>query len=199
MYQQRWKHTDFYLESKEVLWQKLTQQDIATLKDFYQANDHHPLENLHPQRQKEWLCSRFFLSKILKKPLTAIQFNPLYQVGKDYCSLSHDPNFIAVLISQIPCGLDLENDKRTVKQAPLIQRFLKELPNEFSTLQKWTLAESLYKWAGQNGENLEYSQLKFDASNQLFKYKGRIAHYSVQQIHYQQEVLNLSLVTTKHQ
>lgn len=144
-------------------------------------------------RKKQWLTTRLLLQKILKNDYAPILYDlngqPLLKDG--YISISHSKDWVAVYISEIRCGVDLEiySDKierissKYLSDAELI--LIKEKAGNQSHYTDflhlaWCAKESVFKWFSDGGLNFKIDMeiknidtekivLEFRKTNQLLE------------------------------
>lgn len=119
----------------------------------------------HPERKKAHLAGRFLLKQIYPNLLDddlliAPTGKPIYKNTSFHYSIAHSGNFVVVIGSNEPVGIDIEFDSE--KAASIQSKFMDEhelnllseticLPKKDIPLLVWTIKESAYKWRGEKG------------------------------------------------
>ena len=100
------------------------------------------------KRKKEFLSSRLLLNKLL--PNSSINYNKYNapEIENKHISISHSKNLVAIILSKIKVGLDIE--KINKKPLKLASKFIGEKNHENLTEEKatliWSCKEALFKW-----------------------------------------------------
>jgi phosphopantetheinyl transferase len=109
-------------------------------------------------QRKQFLVSQILLQELnLKESIFKnINGKPLLNNG-EYISISHDTNFVAIMVSKYPCGIDLQSISSKVlkiksKFVDDSDCFTTSLSEEDLTL-AWSVKEALYKI---NGDPMVY-------------------------------------------
>lgn len=141
--------TWFMTESREEM------QSMIALSD----SDHKEIEKFtSPSRQKEFLAVRLLLSAMMGYPgeiVHAPSGKPSLKGFPGHISISHSRNIAAIIQSDFPAGIDVEETGRNVTD--IARRFLSE--EELSWTMKsrdpqlarilcWSAKEAVYKMAG---------------------------------------------------
>lgn len=68
------------------------------------------LEKWHIKRQLEWLSGRYLIYAITGKTAIAVDDygKPYFLDNSAYFSVSHTNNYVALVLSQTPCGIDIQ-------------------------------------------------------------------------------------------
>jgi phosphopantetheinyl transferase len=119
----------------------------------------------HPERKKAHLAGRFLLKQIYpnlldEDLLIASTGKPIYKNNSFHYSIAHSGNFVVVIGSNEPVGIDIEFDGE--KAASIQSKFMNEhelnllsetncLPKKDIPVLVWTIKESAYKWRGEKG------------------------------------------------
>jgi len=119
----------------------------------------------HPERKKAHLAGRFLLKQIYpnlldEDLLIAPTGKPIYKNNSFHYSIAHSGNFVVVIGSNEPVGIDIEFDGE--KAASIQSKFMNDhelyllsettdLPKKDIPLLVWTIKESAYKWRGEKG------------------------------------------------
>lgn len=140
-------------------------QKLAELLNFTTSEDEIYISKFsHPKRQKDTIIvrnlARLLLSDITKKPFKTWRFivnatEARIAISKNtppyHISFSHSPNWMAVAVSALPIGIDIEDTKKARPWKGMID-FL-DLPcpnlkieNEIDFLKHWTTSEALFKF-----------------------------------------------------
>ena len=122
------------------------------------------------KRKKEYLASRFLLQLI--DPEAKISYNSFGAPqldNKQFISISHSKNIVAIIVSKYKVGLDVENI--TEKPLKLASKFIsknkwKSISKEKATL-IWCCKEAIFKWHQKGGVDF-----KKDISINAFKLKN---------------------------
>jgi 4'-phosphopantetheinyl transferase len=117
----------------------------------------------HPFRRAQWLASRVLLHHIHPNEKVVYDENgkPWLSVPHRHISFSHTADFIALLSSPEPCGIDIEIVSPKIER--IAHKFLK--PDELDAAMRgvnpetlytyWCAKEALYKVYGQKGVSLK--------------------------------------------
>ncbi len=140
---------------------------IAEAEDFFDvaltSSEATELSALQGLRRQEWLASRWLIHQLTgsseRLPLAKDAFSKPFFLDKPhlYCSLSHSKGLVGALLSEQPCGCDLQ--VLVDKMARIAPKFLSQPevdfiqthpPDQHLLLQHifWTAKESLYKAYG---------------------------------------------------
>ncbi len=144
---------------------KRNAQNSAELLNFTTVHDDiYASKFNNPDRRRDTITSRnlarLLLSSITKKPFKTWRFivntNQARMATTDdistyHVSFSHSPNWLAVAVSELPIGIDIEETKKSRPWQNMID-FL-DLPcpnlkieNEIDFLKYWTHSEALFKF-----------------------------------------------------
>lgn len=131
--------------------------DMATLEQGASEDDLISVEGFAPARRAERLAWRLLLHKMA--PAAEVEYlpsgKPVIKNSKyKYLSVSHCADCVAVMLSQRPCGVDVERVERNY--ARIAGRYLsvEELSlcdDERWMAMAWCAKEALYKRAGRMG------------------------------------------------
>ena len=103
-------------------------------------------------RRREWITSRIGIREILGENVSSNYINRKpYLVGSSHeLSISHSDNLVVVMISDNPCGVDIENTTRNFERVK--SRFLNPIELDFISGDDlplaWSIKEAAYKLIG---------------------------------------------------
>jgi phosphopantetheinyl transferase len=133
--------------------------------DFFLHATHQAAHINHPQRKKAHLAGRFLLKQIyphiqFEDLLISASGKPVYKNASFHFSIAHSGNFVVVIGSNEPVGIDIEFDVE--KAASIQSKFIADhelnrlsektlLPKKDFPLLVWTIKEAAYKWRGEKG------------------------------------------------
>ena len=152
--------------------------ELLKLKQF-SADDLSALNSFtHEHRKREWLAARILLEQMTEDKNLQIIYDehnkPSLQNSKQYISLSHSHNLLAIIIDEKETGIDIELIKPNILK--IKQKFMSDL--ELKALEKghkeevltlyWCAKESLYKLYGK--KNLRFKENLFV---EPFEYLGK--------------------------
>lgn len=115
-----------------------------------------PVESLYycsissPVRRKEWLMSRRMVRATLGDDVSTIYAGrrPALVGSDKHISISHSDNFVVLMVSDTPCGVDIENSERDFSRVQ--NRFMSK--KELSTISEidiaWGVKEAAFKMLG---------------------------------------------------
>ena len=131
--------------------------------DFGEALRLHIAEKKHPRVLNESLTAWNLLAEMLAdcgQPLPQVEFlesgKPVFADSPLRFSLSHSGRLVAVLLSDAPCGVDIQITDKSISDA-LIRRVLNERERSEGAdfFDVWTLKECLGKLSGDGLRILE--------------------------------------------
>ena len=147
-----------------AVWQTTeTEQDIHSAWKDTAMRYEIPESITHPHRRAQWLASRVLLHHLHPNEKVVYDENgkPWLSVPHRHISFSHTAEYIALLSSPEPCGIDIEIVSPKVER--IAHKFLK--PDEADTALRgvnpetlyvyWCAKEALYKVYGHKGVSLK--------------------------------------------
>ncbi|MCA6365257.1 MAG: 4'-phosphopantetheinyl transferase superfamily protein [Bacteroidetes bacterium] len=147
-----------------AVWQTTeTEEDIHHLWHQTASFNEIPASITHPHRRAQWLASRVLLHHVHPNEKVVYDENgkPWLSVPHRHISFSHTSDYIALLSSPEPCGIDIEIVSPKVER--IAHKFLK--PEELAAATKgmnpetlyvyWCAKEALYKVYGHKGVSLK--------------------------------------------
>ncbi len=145
------------LGSSIYLWR--LDEDILFFKAKVDINDAKWAEVITwvEDRRKEWIAGRYLIQQYANCSSKALQIDPY---GKphistpQHISLSHSGQYVALYISNNPCGIDIQVTSPTIRR--ISHKFMSDGDhNLFSSLQNeerlhviWSIKEAIYKAYG---------------------------------------------------
>ena len=145
------------------------------IPDFGEALRKHILEKKHPRVLGESLAAWNLLADMLTdcgQPMPQVDFlengKPIFVGSPLHFSLSHSGRLVAVLLSDAPCGADIQIMDKPISDA-LIRRVLNERERSEGAdfFDVWTLKECLGKLSGDGLRILEEKSVDFAAYSRL--------------------------------
>jgi phosphopantetheinyl transferase len=138
-----------------------TPAELLNMIKFSDADNTQFLKILAPKRQVEFLATRILTERITgKKSEIGYQTDgkPTLLNSRKFISISHSANLVAVFISELNCGVDVETINRDTDR--IAKRFLH--PSEIENIQKsdqpkllqliyWCAKEAIFKCSPQKG------------------------------------------------
>ena len=160
-----------------------------TLEELLELSHHHydhEIENISNEvRKKERITSRFLLETLIGKKVEVKYADS----GKPFCdgvhfSISHTKNFVAVIVSNKPVGVDIEYKSDRIFR--ITEKFMH--PDELKTLSEysekqkfalicWCAKETVFKIIEENGVDFAKMNCKVDSENIFLSYKS--AHFTL--------------------
>ena len=160
-----------------------------TLEELLEMSQHHydhEIENISNEvRKKERIISRFLLETLVGKKVEVKYADS----GKPFCdgvhfSISHTKNFVAVIVSNKPVGVDIEYKSDRIFR--ITEKFMH--PDELKTLSEcsekqkfallcWCAKETVFKIIEENGVDFAKMNCKVDSENIFLSYKS--AHFTL--------------------
>jgi len=148
----------------DSLFEMLSQEEINTCLSLTEKHQY--------SQAMSYTLQRYALSKTLNRfnlkdiPITRkLGHKPYYRPGGIHYSVSHTNGHIFVIVSDKPCGLDIEGQRPTITDILKREFGMKE-----GTIQHWTMVESCLKYHGCGLAGLK--DVSFDKKNQLL-YKNK--------------------------
>lgn len=149
---------------------------------------------MKPHRQREWLSSRFLLHRLAgDKQRHAIlkdkHGKPYRENCPEYISLSHSRDFVAVILSEKPVGIDIQ--KKEDKITRIAHKFVNQLednripdstaPDYYHAI--WGAKESMYKAYGK--KNLDFKKhmhvYPFQFLQSITAFRGHVSKEEIKQ------------------
>lgn len=170
--------------SELIIWRmdETLEEMMELTKHHY---DHELAEISNPTRKKERITSRFLLETIVGRKVEVKYADS----GKPFCdgvhfSISHTKNFVAVIVSNKPVGVDIEYKSDRIFR--ITEKFMH--PDELKTLSEctekqkfallcWCAKETVYKIIEENGVDFAKMNCKIDSENIFLSYKS--AHFTL--------------------
>jgi 4'-phosphopantetheinyl transferase len=89
------------------------------------------LEKWHFKRQLEWLSGRYLIYAITGKTTIAVDDygKPYFLDNSAHFSVSHTNNYVALLLSQTPCGIDIQT--YSPKIARIATKFINAIEEDY--------------------------------------------------------------------
>lgn len=171
-------------EAELIIWRM--DETLEELLEMSQHHYDHEIENISNEvRKKERIISRFLLESLVGKKVEvkyADSGKPFFD-GMHF-SISHTKNFVAVIVSNKPVGVDIEYKSDRIFR--ITEKFmhpdeLKTLP-ECSEKQKfallcWCAKETVYKILDTVGVDFAEMNCKINSENIFLSYKN--AHFTL--------------------
>ena len=171
-------------EAELIIWRM--DETLVELLEMSQHHYDHEIENISNEvRKKERIISRFLLESLVGKKVEvkyADSGKPFFD-GMHF-SISHTKNFVAVIVSNKPVGVDIEYKSDRIFR--ITEKFmhpdeLKTLP-ECSEKQKfallcWCAKETVYKILDTVGVDFAEMNCKINSENIFLSYKN--AHFTL--------------------
>ncbi|MEE0990195.1 MAG: 4'-phosphopantetheinyl transferase superfamily protein [Paludibacteraceae bacterium] len=156
-----------------------------TLEELLELSHHHydhEIENIsNDVRKKERIISRFLLETLVGKKVKVKYADS----GKPFCdgvhfSISHTKNFVAVIVSNEPVGVDIEYKSDRIFR--ITEKFMH--PDELKTLSEcsekqkfalicWCAKETVFKIIEENGVDFAKMNCKVNFDEIILTYKNR--------------------------
>ena len=171
-------------ESELIIWRM--DETLEELLEMSQHHYDHDIENISNEvRKKERIISRFLLETLVGKKVEVKYADS----GKPFCdgvhfSISHTKNFVAVIVSNKPVGVDIEYKSDRIFR--VTEKFMH--PEELKTLQEctekqkfallcWCAKETVYKILDTVDVDFAEMNCKIDSENIFLSYKN--AHFTL--------------------
>jgi phosphopantetheinyl transferase len=171
-------------EAELIIWRM--DETLEELLEMSQHHYDHEIENISNEvRKKERIISRFLLETLVGKKVEVKYADS----GKPFCdgmhfSISHTKNFVAVIVSNKPVGVDIEYKSDRIFR--ITEKFMH--PDELKTLSEcsekqkfallcWCAKETVYKIIQENGVDFAEMNCKIDSENIFLSYKS--AHFTL--------------------
>ena len=171
-------------EAELIIWRM--DERLEELLEMSQHHYDHEIENISNEvRKKERIISRFLLETLVGKKVEVKYADS----GKPFCdgmhfSISHTKNFVAVIVSNKPVGVDIEYKSDRIFR--ITEKFMH--PEELKTLSEcsekqkfalicWCAKETVYKIIEENGVDFAKMNCKIDSENIFLSYKS--AHFTL--------------------
>ncbi len=171
-------------EAELIIWRM--DETLEELLEMSQHHYDHEIENISNEvRKKERIISRFLLETLVDRKVEVKYADS----GKPFCdgvhfSISHTKNFVAVIVSNKPVGVDIEYKSDRIFR--ITEKFmhsdeLKTL-SECSEKQKfalicWCAKETVYKIIEENGVDFAEMNCKIEDKNIYLSYKN--SHFTL--------------------
>ena len=171
-------------EAELIIWRM--DETLEELLEMSQHHYDHEIENIsNDVRKKERIISRFLLETLVGRKVEVKYADS----GKPFCdgmhfSISHTKNFVAVIVSNEPVGVDIEYKSDRIFR--ITEKFMH--PDELKTLSEcsekqkfalicWCAKETVYKIIQENGVDFAEMNCKIDSENIFLSYKS--AHFTL--------------------
>jgi phosphopantetheinyl transferase len=171
-------------EAELIIWRM--DETLEELLEMSQHHYDHEIENISNEvRKKERIISRFLLETLVGKKVEVKYADS----GKPFCdgmhfSISHTKNFVAVIVSNEPVGVDIEYKSDRIFR--ITEKFMH--PDELKTLSEcsekqkfalicWCAKETVYKIIEENGVDFAEMNCKVEDKNIYLSYKN--AHFTL--------------------
>ena len=167
-------------EAELIIWRM--DETLEELLEMSQHHYDHEIENIsNDVRKKERIISRFLLETLVGKKVEVKYADS----GKPFCdgmhfSISHTKNFVAVIVSNKPVGVDIEYKSDRIFR--ITEKFMH--PDELKTLSEcsekqkfalicWCAKETVFKIIEENGVDFAEMKCKVDFDEIILTYKNR--------------------------
>lgn len=171
-------------EAELIIWRM--DETLEELLEMSQHHYDHEIENISNEvRKKERIISRFLLETLVGRKVEVKYADS----GKPFCdgvhfSISHTKNFVAVIVSNKPVGVDIEYKSDRIFR--ITEKFMH--PDELKTLSEcsekqkfalicWCAKETVFKIIEENGVDFAKMNCKVDSENIFLSYKS--AHFTL--------------------
>ena len=171
-------------EAELIIWRM--DETLEELLEMSQHHYDHEIENISNEvRKKERIISRFLLETLVGRKVEVKYADS----GKPFCdgvhfSISHTKNFVAVIVSNKPVGVDIEYKSDRIFR--ITEKFMH--PDELKTLSEcsekqkfalicWCAKETVFKIIEENGVDFAKMNCKIDSENIFLSYKS--AHFTL--------------------
>ena len=166
-------------EAELIIWRM--DERLEELLEMSQHHYDHEIENISNEvRKKERIISRFLLETLVGKKVEVKYADS----GKPFCdgmhfSISHTKNFVAVIVSNKPVGVDIEYKSDRIFR--ITEKFMH--PDELKTLSEcsekqkfalicWCAKETVYKIIEENGVDFAKMNCKVNFNEIILTYKN---------------------------
>ena len=166
-------------EAELIIWRM--DETLRKLLEMSQHHYDHEIENISNEvRKKERIISRFLLETLVGKKVEVKYADS----GKPFCdgmhfSISHTKNFVAVIVSNKPVGVDIEYKSDRIFR--ITEKFMH--PDELKTLSEcsekqkfalicWCAKETVYKIIEENGVDFAKMNCKVNFNEIILTYKN---------------------------
>ena len=167
-------------EAELIIWRM--DETLEELLEMSQHHYDHEIENISNEvRKKERIISRFLLETLVGKKVEVKYADS----GKPFCdgmhfSISHTKNFVAVIVSNKPVGVDIEYKSDRIFR--ITEKFMH--PDELKTLSEcpekqkfalicWCAKETVYKIIEENGVDFAKMNCKVNFDEIILTYENR--------------------------
>ena len=167
-------------EAELIIWRM--DETLEELLEMSQHHYDHEIENISNEvRKKERIISRFLLETLVSRKVEVKYADS----GKPFCdgvhfSISHTKNFVAVIVSNKPVGVDIEYKSDRIFR--ITEKFMH--PDELKTLSEcsekqkfalicWCAKETVYKIIEENGVDFAEMNCKVNFDEIILTYKNR--------------------------
>ena len=171
-------------EAELIIWRM--DETLEELLEMSQHHYDHEIENISNEvRKKERIISRFLLETLVGRKVEVKYADS----GKPFCdgvhfSISHTKNFVAVIVSNKPVGVDIEykNDRIFRVTEKFMHPEELKILSECTEKQKfallcWCAKETVFKIIEENGVDFAKMNCKVDSENIFLSYKS--AHFTL--------------------
>lgn len=166
-------------EAELIIWRM--DERLEELLEMSQHHYDHEIENISNEvRKKERIISRFLLESLVGQKIEVKYADS----GKPFCdgmhfSISHTKNFVAVIVSNKPVGVDIEYKSDRIFR--ITEKFMH--PDELKTLSEcsekqkfalicWCAKETVYKIIEENGVDFAKMNCKVNFNEIILTYKN---------------------------
>ena len=167
-------------EAELIIWRM--DETLEELLEMSQHHYDHEIENISNEvRKKERIISRFLLETLVGRKVEVKYADS----GKPFCdgvhfSISHTRNFVSVIVSNKPVGVDIEYKSDRIFR--ITEKFMH--PDELKTLSEysekqkfalicWCAKETVYKIIEKNGVDFAEMNCKVNFDEIILTYKNR--------------------------
>ena len=167
-------------EAELIIWRM--DETLEELLEMSQHHYDHEIENISNEvRKKERIISRFLLETLVGRKVEVKYADS----GKPICdgvhfSISHTKNFVAVIVSNKPVGVDIEYKSDRIFR--ITEKFMH--PDELKTLSEcsekqkfalicWCAKETVYKIIEENGVDFAKMNCKVNFNEIILTYENR--------------------------
>ena len=171
-------------EAELIIWRM--DETLEELLEMSQHHYDHEIENISNEvRKKERIISRFLLETLVSRKVEVKYADS----GKPFCdgmhfSISHTKNFVAVIVSNKPVGVDIEYKSDRIFR--ITEKFMH--PDELKTLSEcsekqkfalicWCAKETVFKIIEENGVDFAEMNCKVEDKNIYLSYNN--AHFTL--------------------
>lgn len=167
-------------EAELIIWRM--DETLEELLEMSQHHYDHEIENISNEvRKKERIISRFLLETLVGRKVEVKYADS----GKPFCdgmhfSISHTKNFVAVIVSNKPVGVDIEYKSDRIFR--ITEKFMH--PDELKTLSEcsekqkfalicWCAKETVFKIIEENGVDFAKMNCKVNFDEIILTYQNR--------------------------